>query len=211
MSSGEVTIRPLTPADAAEVARLHQTQIDAGFLSSLGHGVLMRMYRGLPLAAAGFGFVAEKDGQIVGYIACATNLKKLYRAIFRRQGLAIGVRLLRFMISPRVIRKIWQTAFYPSKVDCCDYPEAEILSVVTSPAARGTGVGSRLMQQALDEFGRRGCDRVKVLVGETLEPANSYYQRHEFELAAKIEHHDRMENIYVKKVDSQSGHDDQGD
>jgi len=73
---------------------------------------------------------------------------------------------------------------------------------VTGPVLRGRGVGGRLMHTALEEFRKRDCLAVKVLVGATLEPANSYYRRHGFQLAGTLRHHDQVENMYVIDVNA---------
>lgn len=190
-------VRPMAPPDAAEVAALHATQIAGGFLSSLGTGVLCSIYSALPDSQAGFGFVAEHDGRTMGFIACATDLRKLYRQILGRRGFTLVWRLLRHVSSLRTIRKMVQTLLYPKKIEKLGVPEAEVLSVATTPQARGMGVASRLMQEALDEFIRRGCHRVRVLVGADLAPANTYYMRNGFRLVGVIDHHGRQENIYA--------------
>lgn len=201
LAVGNLTVRAMQPADAPAVARLHQSQIAAGFLSSLGPRVLTSIYRALPRTRAGFGFVAERDGEIVGFITCATNLKRLYRGILWRKGLILSWRLMRYVFSLGILRKIIQTIFYPGKVERLDVPSAEVLSVVTSPQARGLGIASKLMSRAFAEFIRQGCDRVKVLVGANLVPANAYYLKNGFVLAGTLKHHDEPENIYVATLD----------
>ncbi|MDD4892106.1 MAG: GNAT family N-acetyltransferase [Phycisphaerae bacterium] len=192
-----VVVRPMRPADAPSVARLHVSQITAGFLSTLGPRVLTSIYRALPRTRAGFAFVAERDGEVIGFITCATRLKKLYRGILWRKGWLLSLMLLRYVFNPRVLQKMLQTLFYPNKVDRPDLPEAEVLSVVTAPQARGLGIASRLMGRAFEEFARRGHTHAKVLVGADLVPANAYYRKNGFRLAGTIRHHDQPENIYV--------------
>lgn len=195
--AGEVTIRAMRPADADAVARLHVEQISTGFLSSLGPKVLTAIYSALPRTRAGFGFVAERDGDAIGFIACATNLRQLYAGILWRRLLPLAWRLAGKLFRLGVIRKMLQTFLYPGKIERMDLPRAEVLSVVTAPAARGLGVASRLMNEAFAEFRRRGCRDVKVLVGAQLAPANAYYLKNGFRLAGSICHHGRQENIYV--------------
>ncbi|MCG3178507.1 MAG: hypothetical protein BIFFINMI_00835 [Phycisphaerae bacterium] len=197
VQNGDVVIRALTPGDAPAVAELHRSQIASGFLSSLGVGVLRSIYDALPRTKNGFGFVAESGGHVVGFVSCATELRRTYRGILRRKGLLLGLRLLPRAFHPRTVRHVIQTVLYPGTVEREHYPPAELLSVVTSPAVRGQGVGGRLMRAALDEFRARGCRQVKVLVGQGLEPANSYYVRCGFRLVGKLEHHERRENIYI--------------
>lgn len=193
----ELLIRAMTPTDAASVAELHVSQISEGFLSSLGPRVLASIYQALPRTSVGFGFIADRGGQVIGFVTCATQLNRLYRGILCRKGLVLSWRLIRHFLRLRTLQKMVQTIFYPGKVRLLQVPDAEVLSVVTAPAARGLGVASRLMACAFAEFKRRGCPQVKVLVGADLGPANAYYLKNGFTLVGTISHHDRPENIYV--------------
>jgi len=193
----EVAVLAMTADDAVSVADLHCTQIRGSFLSGLGCRVLARIYRAVPASSVGFGFVAERGGRVEGFIACATHLGRLYRTILLRQGPALGARLIGRLFRPRTIRGLVETFFYPRKVGRRDLPQAEVLSMAIAPELRGRGAGWRLMLAALDEFRRRGCTAVKVLVGAELEPANAFYRKLGFRLVATIQHHGQFENIYL--------------
>ncbi len=192
-----VTVRPMTRADGRDAARLHVGEIATGFLSSLGVGVIARIYGVLPKAPHGFGFVAEQGGRVLGFIACTTNLGQLYREILGRRGLAIALSLAPRITSGRVIRNIFQTLFYPQKKERHRFAPAEILSVAASSASQSRGLGSQLMGAALAEFRRRGCPQVAVLVGPELAKANRFYLKNGFRLVGCIKHHALMENVYV--------------
>ena len=108
--------------------------------------------------------------------------------------------LLRFLVRPSVVRRMWHTLRYPADVVGEQLPSAEILSIVVAEDARGKGVGSALIGATLDEFERRGIRTVKVAVWAGNEPANSFYQQCGFELAATREHHGRPMNIYIVRI-----------
>ena len=107
--------------------------------------------------------------------------------------------LLRFMLRPSVIRRMWQTFRYPSTVGA-DLPQAEVLSVVVGPEGRGKGVAASLMEAALKAFADRGIAEVKVAVGADNQIADRYYRKCGFELAVTREHHGLPMNIYVAKT-----------
>ena len=58
--------------------------------------------------------------------------------------------------------------------------------MVVSPAARGTGIGSRLMQQAIQTARLNECKRITLLTDRANESAQRFYQRHGFGSSAMI-------------------------
>ncbi len=108
----------------------------------------------------------------------------------------MAIPLMRFLLRPSVIRRMWQTLRYPSDVGD-ELPSAEILSIVVAEQARDKGVGAELIAAALDEFKRRGIPKIKVAVWDQNLPANKLYQRCGFNLAVTREHHGLAMNVYV--------------
>ncbi len=185
---------------ARAVAELHRTGIQTGFLSSLGPMFLRQLYRALPGCPAGFGYVwVDQAGYVVGFIACAESVGRLYKQALRQRGLLMAIPLLRFMVRPSVIRRMWQTFRYPSSVGA-DLPQAEVLSVVVDPQGRGKGVAASLMEAALKSFADRGIAEVKVAVDANNHIADRYYRKCGFELAVTREHHGLPMNIYVPQT-----------
>lgn len=58
--------------------------------------------------------------------------------------------------------------------------------MVVSPEARGSGVGSRLLEQAIQSARRNGCKRITLLTDRANESAQRFYQRHGFGFSAMI-------------------------
>jgi GNAT superfamily N-acetyltransferase len=58
--------------------------------------------------------------------------------------------------------------------------------MVVSPAARGIGVGSRLLEQAIQLAHFNGCKRITLLTDRANESAQRFYQRHGFGFSAMI-------------------------
>jgi ribosomal protein S18 acetylase RimI-like enzyme len=101
------------------------------------------------------------------------------------------------LIRPGLVGRVFETLGYPRKVKRMHFPAAEVLSLATTPAFQGRGLGSLLMMAALAEFRRRGCEQVKVLVGGDLAAANRFYVKQGFRLSGGLEHHAVAENVYV--------------
>lgn len=58
--------------------------------------------------------------------------------------------------------------------------------MVVSPNARGSGVGSRLLKQAVEFARLDGCKRITLLTDRTNESAQRFYQKHGFGFSAMI-------------------------
>jgi ribosomal protein S18 acetylase RimI-like enzyme len=58
--------------------------------------------------------------------------------------------------------------------------------MVVSPDARGSGVGSRLLEKAIQFARLNGCKRITLLTDRDNESAQRFYQRHGFGLSAMI-------------------------
>ena len=58
--------------------------------------------------------------------------------------------------------------------------------MVVSPCARGSGVGSRLLEQAVQCARLNGCKRITLLTDRANESAQRFYQRHGFDFSEMI-------------------------
>jgi GNAT superfamily N-acetyltransferase len=58
--------------------------------------------------------------------------------------------------------------------------------IVVSPHARGTGVGSRLLEHAIQLARLGGCKRITLLTDRTNESAQRFYQKHGFGFSGMI-------------------------
>jgi len=58
--------------------------------------------------------------------------------------------------------------------------------MVVSPDARGSGVGSRLLQQAIQLARLNECKRITLLTDRINESAQRFYQKHGFDFSAMI-------------------------
>jgi ribosomal protein S18 acetylase RimI-like enzyme len=194
-------VTPMRKDHAAAVAELHRVGIDTGFLSSLGPMFLRQLYKAVPSCPAGFGYVWEEpDRGVLGFIACAESTGAIYKQSLLRRGVMMAFPLLRFMVRPSIIKRIYHTWRYPSQVGD-DLPVSEVLSIVVSGDACGKGVGKALMTAAFEEFKRRGISKTKVAVGADNKVANGFYQSCGFALAVTRKHHGLPMNVYVRDLD----------
>jgi len=196
-------ITPLTKIDAAQVAELHRVMIGTGFLSSLGRGFLTQLYKAIGSCPAGFGFVCKDGPTVQGFIACSESTGRLYKQAMLRRGLLMALPLVRFMVRPATMRRLFETLKYPSETT--DLPPAELLSIAVSPTAQSGGIGKALVAAANDEFRRRGIKQYRVAVWAENTAANRFYQKCGFKLAMQKLHHGLEMNIYVLELRAAQG------
>lgn len=195
-------VRDITTQDAAEVAKLHIEGISIGFISSLGIDFVISLYEAIAQSESSFGFVAEEDEKVLGFVAFATNLSKLYKSVILKKGCRFALLLAGKMFSLMRIKKLFETLFYPNRIKKMDLPCAELLSLVVAQEARGKGVATELIKKGLEACRTRGIAKVKVLVGVSNEPANKLYRNCGFELVGQIDNHGVISNIYSAQTDS---------
>jgi len=58
--------------------------------------------------------------------------------------------------------------------------------MVVSPSVRGSGIGSGLLEQAIQLARLNGCKRITLLTDRANEPAHRFYQKHGFGFSAMI-------------------------
>ncbi len=181
-----VTYRGPRPTDAPALARLHGESITGGFLPTLGHRFLTRLYAAL-IAWPDAEIVVAADGDgPVGFVAGVTDTGAFYRHFATQHGvraaLAAGYRLLR----PSTVRNALETLRYDGgDVDV----DAELLAMAVDADARGAGLGTGLGTRFLDAMERRGVPEVRVVVGADNDTAVGLYRKLGFVDAATIEVH----------------------
>ena len=196
-----VQIVPLTPEHAQDAAALHIEGIHMGFISSLGIDFVTALYKAIAESPESFGYVAIKDSKVVGFATFTTNLKGLYKSIMKKNIIRFGFMLFGKMFSWKMIQKIFETLFYPSRIKKYDFPDAEFLSMAVSPEARGHGLATRFVKTGFEECRRRGIKELKILAATTIGPVNKMYEKFGFRVAAQIENHGIVSNVYIVPTD----------
>ena len=192
-----VTITELLPQHAPEVADLHISGISRGFISSLGKGFVTVLYKAISTSDDGFGYVALKDHRVIGFSSFTTNLNALYKSVIWKSGMKFAFLLALKMFSFKRIKNVFETLFYPSRIEKLNLPSAEFLSMAVAKEGRGKGLASRLMQRGFDECARRGFERIKIFAAVEIIPINKMYEKYGFELVGQMENHGVVSNIYV--------------
>ena len=193
---------PIKVEHAHAIAALHIQGIHKGFISSLGINFVTALYEAIAQSGSSFGFTAEDDdGRVLGFVTLTTNLNKLYKTVVAKKGWRFALLLIGKMFSVRRIKKVFETLFYPSRVEKMDLPSAELLSIVVDSENYRAGLGTELVRRSFEQCRQMGLDRVKVLVGADNKAANRLYQKCGFEFVGQIENHGVASNIYEVEVE----------
>lgn len=188
-------IRDIRVQDAEKVAQIHIEAIGIGFISSLGLNFVRTLYREIGNSKVGFVYVADENSKVVGFIAGAMDVSKLYKEIVLKKGFLFIMPLIKYFFRFAILKRIAETLFYPYRVKN-DYCKAEILAVGVKKEHRGKGIGRNLMEAVIEEFRRRGIKEVKALTYNKDETSNQYYLNQGFKLIGEIRHHENYLNIY---------------
>lgn len=159
------------------IARLHQTQIEQGFLASFPESFLTRLYRGIAETPSAFVLAARHGEEVIGFIAGAESTGKVYRRYLLRRGWIDGWVLLPKLCTATNVRRAWETLRYPARTTAAALPEAEILNFCVRQDWQGAGVGRRLFAALCDEFRQRGVQAIRIVTGVDQQRARRFYEQ----------------------------------
>lgn len=177
------------PSIHQQVAELHASAISQGFLSELGPRFLTLLYEALDQSAASV-LIVEVEGQrLRGFVSGGTGLGPVYWALLRRLP-ALFFALWPVIFSYRKLKRIAEVLLHTRSASTDQLPASELYSIAVSPEFRGSGVAERLYTKLRDEFKARGISEFKIVVGDALVPAQTFYRKVGAVPVATVEVHD---------------------
>lgn len=191
----------LTPAHAADAARLHILGQPGTFLTRLGAPVLAVLYRTLPCSAVGFGFTAlSTEETVLGFVAVTTSTNRLFLEMLTRRLPQFVLPLLaRFVRHPSLVLHSVGTLRYPLLVrenEDSSADGAELLAIMVRPDVRSRGIGAALLNAVLDDCRRHHLAHLDVTVDAANEDARRFYTRHGFVLCKRFRLYGRAMCLY---------------
>ncbi|MGZ5056075.1 MAG: GNAT family N-acetyltransferase [Methylobacter sp.] len=114
-------------------------------------------------------FEPDCDAQSRGLARIISNPEVGLIVVARQDGQIVGMVNLLYTVSTALGDRV-----------------ALLEDMVVSPNVRGSGVGSRLLEQAIQFARLDGCKRITLLTDRTNEPAQRFYQKHGFGSSAMI-------------------------
>lgn len=185
--------------DTLQIAKIHKTEINKGFLSSLSVHFLENLYSTVIVSNVSFCVVAKEDGIVVGFITGVTNLNKFYLYFLKKYFLQSVFILVPKFFNIVYIKKTFETLFYPVKEK--KLPPAELLTMAVSSEFQGQGIASKMFLEFISEMKKRDVKIFKVLVGKELRPAIIFYEKNGFTFLKNISMHDnKISRVYVYDI-----------
>ena len=198
-------VKPATQGDVSEIAQLHVTAINEGFLSSLGVRFLRRLYARIATSRHGFLIVAHDGGEsddgpprVIGFVAGATSLGALYREFLVKDGFQAAV-----SSAPQLVRSlpgVFETLRYGAPGPRGEsglvredrvpgVPESELLAIAVAEGGRRRGTGAALVAAFQSAAAVRGSRSARVVVGADNHGAIALYEDSGFRTVRHLELH----------------------
>jgi ribosomal protein S18 acetylase RimI-like enzyme len=212
----QITLRPATTRDVADIALLHIAAINEGFLSTLGTRFLRRLYARIIESPDGFLLVAHQGtglspaedratgqfGPVVGFVAGATSVRRLYRRFLWRDGVAAAVTSAPHLVrsAPRVLETIRYGAGDPGTAlgESAAARESELLAMAVAEGSRRQGAGGALVNGFMSTAKELGSTSARVVVGATNHGAIALYGGAGFVDARRLELHAGTESLLLR-------------
>ena len=170
-------IVPLQGTHLPEVVDLHLGSFPEDFVTGLGRGFLERVfYAWFLIHPAGFGFVWEEGGRLLGYVVGSLDVRSFYGAMFKRRFLRIVLYgFSSFLRRPWHLGRFIEVALALRRSGELPYP-ADLAYIAVEPEVRGRGIGKRLVQVLLDHVRASGVEGCWVKTRKDLEESNRLYR-----------------------------------
>ncbi len=199
-TQNQVEFKELQVEYAQQVAALHIRCISGGFISSMGIDFVTCLYEAIAQSKSSFGVVAVRNGKVLGFAAFTANINALYKSIVFRKGLKFALLLAGHMFSPKRVKGIFETVFYPVRIKSMNLPSAELLSIAVAGEEQRKGLAGELIKTGFRHCHKKGVDKVKVLIGADNMVGNKMYLKYGFEPAGQINNHGVLSNIYIGRT-----------
>lgn len=171
-----------------QVAELHISAISQGFLAELGLAFLTLLYEALDQSSSSV-LIVDAEGHVVrGFVSGGTGLGPVYRNLLKRLPTLIRA-LWPVLYSYRKLRRLAELILHTRKSTEDGFPSAELYSIAVASEFRGKGVAEGLYNDLRHTLAVRGITNFKIVVGENLKPAQSFYKKMGATPLATIEVH----------------------
>jgi ribosomal protein S18 acetylase RimI-like enzyme len=176
-------IRAARPADATQLALIHQESFHGFFLTSLGPRFLRLYYRALLGWPDGSGMVYVDRNRIVGFAVGVVDLSSFYRHLLTRRGWQFALYALpRMSKAPTLLRRLRRAMSHPRQA-VSRTRVATLTSVAVEPQAQGRDIGKQLIIAFLEEMQLRKVEEVNLTTDRRdNESVNRFYEKLGFSL-----------------------------
>lgn len=191
---------------AQQMANMHINALPESFLASLGVKFLSLVYE-LLISDPEIITIGEfKGSKLIGFVAAGGSLKRIYVKLLFKPLLvfrSLAWNSVRF----NSLRGIFEVIIYSFCTESTKrknvnakrtIPELYLIAVESN--YQRLGIASNLLQELIDYFVEQGTMEFKVLVGEELEIAKKFYEKHGLTRRSRIVHHGKYALEYTKEI-----------
>lgn len=198
------TILPAAPADALALASLHAKAFPEFFITRLGPRFVVELYRGFIDRADAICLVAWENCTAVGVVAGPMRPEDFFGELLRSRGLRFALAAVPGLLRDpwNVGRRLLVAPFYRGEAPPCLDRAALVSTICVSPAARGSGIATALLEEFGATAAARGARHVYLTTDrDANERANSFYLRAGFVFDCEVRRRDRrVMNRYIKNL-----------
>lgn len=184
-----------------QVAELHATCIDQGFLSSLGPRFLTVLYRAIDRCDSAVLIVEQDSSGVIGFVTGGSGMGPIYRQMILNLPALIAA-LLPVLFKPQQMWGIIEILRRRDQDDFSeDLPNHELFSIAVAQIARGSGTAERLYQKLSAFFLQQHVPAFRIIVGDSLTPAHRFYTRMGAKPVHMLSvHGDSKSTVYVQST-----------
>jgi ribosomal protein S18 acetylase RimI-like enzyme len=169
-------------SDVNACVDIHMKAFPGFFLTFLGPAFLKELYSAIISDPSGIGIVAERDGQIKGFVIGTEQPSGLYTRLLRQRWWAfcwasVSPLLKKPTILPRLLRAFGKPNEEVGPQHC-----GTLMSIAVLPEEQGKHVGKQLVIEFLKRAGQRGLLYVNLTTDyQSNDYTNRFYQKLGFE------------------------------
>ena len=193
-----VHIRKLEQQDknvVETVVQIHLDTFQGFFLTFMGRGFLRQLYRSYcEHDASGLLGAFDKEDHLVGFLAYSSQLSGLYKYMIKKRLIPFAWYALgAFFRKPKVFMRLVRAFLKPGE-SCREEAYVELASIGVSPEAKGTGIGSSLIDDLKKrvDFKEFAYINLETDAADN-DAANRFYQKNGFVLYRSFHTHEGRE------------------
>lgn len=177
MSNSTIQTTPFSVKDIRSVANIHHECINLGFLSQLGPGFLFYLYKSIDECNDTVLIIISDNDNVIGFITGATSgLRSVFSHLLKKHLIKILLVLLPHLFSFSKLKRIAEIILHTNE-NKSNNPNAELLSLAIQKNYRGSGAAKELFEQLVRDFQNKDIKDFKIIVGEKLGAAHSFYRK----------------------------------
>lgn len=193
-----VTLDTSAPAHHfQEVARLHETELQAGLLAKFGIAFLLDFYHYVARDPGCVLLVAIEGDNVIGFVSGSYDIRSFYRRFVLRRGLKLAAHLVPYLLGRRSLSPLVSIRRYLISRDASSLPVSELTSIAVEPGAQRSGVGKALFLALREHFRARGIQAFQVTAASTQVAALRFYPALGARLVMKTRLGDLESSIFV--------------